>query len=147
MPYMLGYSGLDDSLTPEVYCGQRRSLDRTDKRAANQHDLGVRSVHMRDREPSVCRFSINNNDVGTNIDFKFVSRYVVNHYLPQHLIFDKCFTSHKEIYYDVLQKPTLRQGACRRVGSLYSQHNSAMIHFSIPVRSIRMCCLFSCIQR
>lgn len=23
---------------PEVYCGQRRSLDRTDKRAANQHD-------------------------------------------------------------------------------------------------------------
>ena len=38
MPYMLGYSGLDDSLLRKYIAEQRRSLDRTDKRAANQHD-------------------------------------------------------------------------------------------------------------
>ena len=56
MPYMLGYSGLDDCSGSILRTAQISGPDR--QKSCQSARLGVRSVHMRDREPSVCRFSI-----------------------------------------------------------------------------------------
>ena len=71
MPYMLGTAGSTTHCSGSILrTAQISGPDR--QKSCQSARLGVRSVHMRDREPSVCRFSINNNDVGTNIDFKFL---------------------------------------------------------------------------
>lgn len=71
MPYMLGYSGLDDSLlrkyiadSADLWTGQTKELPIS--------TIGSTIGTHAGPGQSVCRFSINNNDVGTNIDFKFL---------------------------------------------------------------------------
>ena len=70
MPYMATAGSTTHCSGSILRTAQISGPDR--QKSCQSARLGVRSVHMRDREPSVCRFSINNNDVGTNIDFKFL---------------------------------------------------------------------------
>lgn len=71
MPYMLGYSGLDDSLlrkyiadSADLWTGQTKELPISTIGSTIGTHAGPGAICV--------SFSINNNDVGTNIDFKFL---------------------------------------------------------------------------
>ena len=71
MPYMLGYSGLDDSLlrkyiadSADLWAGQTKVLPISTIGSTIGTHAGPGPIYV--------SFFINNNDVGTNIDFKFL---------------------------------------------------------------------------